>query len=187
MLSRCVDLQKKNSFLLTSCFTWVWCTHLGSFVCFQLICSGYSHVHDWILSIVLHMQGLSHSRCRQLMGICQGNKKNTSESAVRTCGGGCMHPVCLVGLAVCTPCVLWRWLYAPRVPSCGGLAVCTPCVWGWLYGSRVWIANELTVQLMLSYGAPSNCPITNLPHPTCYEAQGWGPTPSLASSHLSPS
>jgi hypothetical protein len=26
------------------------------------------------------------------------------------------------------------------------------------------------------------CPTTHLPHPTCYEAQGLGPTPSLASS-----
>jgi hypothetical protein len=42
---------------------------------------------------------------------------------------------------------------------------------------------ELTVQLMLSYGAQGNCPTTHLPHPTCYEAQGLGPTPSLASSH----
>ena len=34
-------------------------------MCFQFICLGYSHVHEWILSIVLHMHGLSHSRCRQ--------------------------------------------------------------------------------------------------------------------------
>ena len=40
-----------------------------------------------------------------------------------------------------------------------------------------------TVQLMLSYGAQGNCPTTHLPHPTCYEAQALGPTPSLASSH----
>ena len=32
--------------------------------------------------------------------------------------------------------------------------------------------NELTVQLMLSYGAQGNCPTTHLPHPTCFEAQG---------------
>ena len=115
----------------------------------------------WLNSFNRIAHGLSHSRCRQLMGICQGNKKNTSESAVRTCGG--VHPVCLVGLAVCTPCVLWGWLYAPRVPY-GVLAVCTPCVlWGWLYGSRVWIANELTVQLMLSYGAQGNIALL----PTC--------------------
>ena len=36
---------------------------------------------------------------------------------------------------------------------------------------------------MLSYGAQGNCPTTHLPHPTCYEVQGLGPTPSLASSH----
>ena len=30
----------------------------------------------------------------------------------------------------------------------------------------------LTVQLMLSYGAQGNCPITHLPHPTCYEEFG---------------
>ena len=57
------------------------------------------------------------------------------------------NAVCFVGLAVWTPCVLWGWLYGPRV-SCGagcmdpvclvGLAVWTPCVlWGWLYGPRV--------------------------------------------------
>ena len=40
-----------------------------------------------------------------------------------------------------------------------------------------------TVQLMLSYGAQGNCPTTHLPHPTCYEAQGLSPIPSLASSH----
>jgi hypothetical protein len=68
-----------------------------------------------------------------------------------------MHPVCLVA----------GWLYAPRVS--GGGCMDPVC--------------ELTVQLMLSYGAQSNCPIINLPHPTCYEAQGLGPTPSLASSH----
>ena len=33
------------------------------------------------------------------------------------------------------------------------------------------------------YGAQGNCPTTQLPHPACYEAQGLGPTPSLASSH----
>ena len=33
------------------------------------------------------------------------------------------------------------------------------------------------------YGAQGNCPTTHLPHPTCYEAQGLSPTPSLASSH----
>jgi hypothetical protein len=31
---------------------------------------------------------------------------------------GCVDPVCLVGLAVWTPCVLWGWLCGPRV-SCG--------------------------------------------------------------------
>jgi hypothetical protein len=36
---------------------------------------------------------------------------------------------------------------------------------------------------MLTYGAQGNCPTTPLPHPTCYEAQGLSPTPSLASSH----
>ena len=58
-----------------------------------------------------------------------------------------MHPVCLFGVAVCTPCALWGWLYAPRV-SCGAacmhpvsckggcmapvclvrVVLCTPCV-----------------------------------------------------------
>ena len=41
--------------------------------------------------------------------------------AVRTCGGGCMHPVCLVRVAVCTPvCLVGGWLYAPRVSHGAG-------------------------------------------------------------------
>ena len=61
------------------------------------------------------------------MGICQGNKKNTSESAVRTYGGGC----------ICTPCVLWALLYAPRVSCEGGCMHPVCLVAGWLYAPRV--------------------------------------------------
>ena len=48
---------------------------------------------------------------------------------------------------------------------------------------------------MLSYGAQGSCPTTHLPHPTCYEAKGLGPTclippmgllsPSLDEFHFS--
>ena len=47
--------------------------------------------------------------------------------AVRTCGGGCMHPVCLV----------WALLYAPRVSCEGGCMHPVCLVGGWLYAPRV--------------------------------------------------
>jgi hypothetical protein len=72
---------------------------------------------------------------------------------------GCVDPVCLVGLAVWTPCVLWGWLCGPRV-SCGAGCVDPVCLvglvpqnsWtkyetithvsGWVVGdSRAWAAT----------------------------------------------
>jgi hypothetical protein len=59
---------------------------------------------------------------------------------------GCVHPVCLVGLAVCTPCALWGAVCMH--PVClMGLAVWTPCVLcGWLCVSRVYSLGKMVLK-----------------------------------------
>ena len=55
-----------------------------------------------------------------------------------------------VGKAVCTPCVLWALLYAPRVSCEGGCMHPVCLVGGWLYAPRVSYGAGIWIQCVNS-------------------------------------